>query len=150
MGVAMRPGLPVDQFRAAGIYLNGGRKRGWRKRIARLLNTPEATIAAWASQTPSNARPIPGAAAVAVKLLVAMLQRRETAERNLSHAAEIVTGQVLALLHLPEVVLPETETLEHAHRLPARMKPEQKVTPSSPTARSNLASRRQRSSEHAT
>ena len=149
MGVAMRPGLTVDQFRAAGVYLNGGRKRGWRKHIAQLLNTPEATIAAWASRSPSNTRPIPGAAAVAIKLLVAMLRQRQVSERNLSHAAEIVTEQVLALLHLPEVVLPETETLEHAHGLPARMNPEQKGTPSSPTAQANLATRRQRPPEHA-
>jgi hypothetical protein len=49
-----------------------------------------------------------------------------------------------------EVILPEIETPEHAHDLPARMKPEQLVTRSSSTARSDLASRRQRSPEHAT
>ena len=102
----MRPGLTVDQFRAAGIYLNGGRKRGWRKRIARLLKTPEATIAAWASRSPSNARPIPGAAAVAIKLLMVMLQQREISERNLVRAAEIVTEQVLTMVQLPDFARP--------------------------------------------
>ena len=149
MGVAMRPGLTVDQFRAAGVYLNGGRKRGWRKRIARLLNTPEATIAAWASRSPSNMRPIPGAAAVAIKLLVAMLRQREVSERNLPRAAEIVTEQVLGMVHLREIPLPETEAPRLASGLSARMKPEQQATPSSPTAQPNLATRRQRPPEHA-
>ncbi|MFQ5974017.1 MAG: hypothetical protein ACE5Q3_16955 [Alphaproteobacteria bacterium] len=107
----MRPGLTPEEFRAGGIYLNGGRKRGWRKRVALLLDTPETTIAAWASRSPGNARSIPGTAAVAIKLLVAMLQQREITERDLSLAAEFVTDHVLTLLRVADFVPPQIESV---------------------------------------
>lgn len=100
----MRPSLTPEEFRAAGIYLNAGRRRGWRKRLAQLLNTPEATIAAWASRTPGNARSIPGAVAVALRLLVIMVRQKELSEGDLPLAARVVTDQVLMLLRMPEFI----------------------------------------------
>ena len=105
----MRPSLTPEEFRAAGIYLNAGRRRGWRKRLAQLLHTPEATIAAWASRTPGNARSIPGSVAVALRLLVVMVRQKELSEGNLPLAAQVVTDQVLMLLRMPEFVPPVVE-----------------------------------------
>ncbi|MGF1608846.1 MAG: hypothetical protein ACFCUQ_05585 [Kiloniellales bacterium] len=105
----MRPSLTPEQFRAAGIYLNAGRRRGWRKRLAQLLNTPEATIAAWASRTPGNARSIPGAVAVALRLLVVMVRQKELSEGDLPLAAQVVADQVMLLLRMPEFIPPVTE-----------------------------------------
>ena len=118
----MRPGLTPEQFRAAGIYLNGGRKRGWRKHLARLLCTPEATIAAWASRSPSNARSIPGTAAVAIRLLVVMLRQHEMVERNPVRASAILAEQVSALPHLHEAVASAPSAPRLNAALPATMK----------------------------
>ncbi len=107
----MRANLTPEEFRAVGIYLNGGRRRGWRKHLAVLLGTPEPTIAAWASRSPANARSIPGSTAVALRLLVAMLRQKELAEGNLLRAAQVLTEQVLALLQVPDFIPPPYETL---------------------------------------
>ena len=115
----MRSNLTPEEFRAAGIYLNVGRRRGWRKHLAVLLATPEPTIASWASRTPANARSIPGSTAVALKLLVAMLRQKELAEGNLLHAAQVVTDQVLALLRVADFVPPPHEALQ---RRPERIR----------------------------
>jgi hypothetical protein len=98
----MRPVISPEQFRAAGIYLNGGQRRGWRKRLAQLLDTPETTIASWASRTPSNARSIPGSTVVALKLLVTMVRQCQLTEGDLRIAARIVSEQVLELVGAPD------------------------------------------------
>lgn len=125
----MRANLTPEEFRAAGIYLNGGRRRGWRKHLAVLLGTPEATIAAWASRSPANARSIPGSTAVALRLLVAMLRQKELAEGNLLHAAQVVTDQVLTLLQVPEFVPPPREMARHRPR-PRRLSEQPPTKPS--------------------
>jgi hypothetical protein len=93
----MRAGMTPEEFREAGVYLNAGRRRGWRQRLALLLDTPEATVAAWATRSAGNARPLPGVTAVTVKLLVAMLRAEVAARGDLARAAESLTDQVLAL-----------------------------------------------------
>lgn len=99
----MRAGLTPDDVRAAGIYLNGGRRRGWKKRLAELLDTPEATVAAWATRSAGNARPIPGVAAVAIRLLVALLRHELMTTAAPERAAEALATRLSALTRQPEL-----------------------------------------------
>lgn len=110
----MRSVITPEQFRAAGIYLNGGRRKGWRKQLALLLDTPETTIASWATRSAGNARSIPGATVVALKLLVGMVRQRQLSEGELALAAEIVTEQVLTLVGAPDC-LPTATDLPSTH-----------------------------------
>lgn len=105
----MRAGLTPEDVRAAGIYLNGGRRRGWRKRLAELLNTPEATIAAWATRSAGNARPIPGVAAVAIRLLVALLRHELMLTAAPERAAEALAARLSALTGPAELFPPRRE-----------------------------------------
>src|SRR5918995_1306638 len=93
----MRADMTPEEVRAAGIYLNGGRRRGWKRRLSALLDTPEATISAWATRSAGNARPIPGVAAVAVKLLVAMLRQEFLTTAHPSQAVDVLSELVLGL-----------------------------------------------------
>jgi hypothetical protein len=93
----MRADMTPEEVRAAGIYLNGGRRRGWKRRLSALLHTPEATISAWATRSAGNARPIPGVAAVAVKLLVAMLRQEFLTTAHPSQAVDALSELVLGL-----------------------------------------------------
>lgn len=124
----MRPVITPEQFRAAGIYLNGGHRRGWRKRLARLLDTPETTIASWASRTPGNARSIPGSTVVALKLLVTMVRQYQLTEGDLPIAARIVSDQVLELVSAPDCLPTVTD-------LPP---PPARPDPSTPTPAASL------------
>lgn len=98
----MRAAMTPEELRAAGVYLNAGRRRGWKKRLSLLLNTPEATISAWATRSPGNARPIPGVAATAVKLLTALVRQEVAARGDLAAAAQALVEQVAALTRRPE------------------------------------------------
>lgn len=89
--------MTPEELRAAGVYLNAGRRRGWKQRLALLLDTPEATISAWATRSRGNARPIPGVAAVSVRLLAALLRQEATARGDLAAAAQALAGQVAGL-----------------------------------------------------
>jgi hypothetical protein len=93
----MRADMTPEEVRAAGIYLNGGRPRGWKRRLSALLDTPEATISAWATRSAGNARPIPGVAAVAIKLLVAMLRQEFSTTAHPSQAVDALTERIMAL-----------------------------------------------------
>jgi hypothetical protein len=93
----MRADMTPEEVRAAGIYLNGGRRRGWKRRLSALLDTPEATISAWATRSAGNARPIPGVAAVALRLLVAMLRHELFTTARPSEAVDALTERILAL-----------------------------------------------------
>jgi hypothetical protein len=93
----MRADMTPEEVRAAGIYLNGGRRRGWKRRLSALLDTPEATISAWATRSAGNARPIPGVAALALKLLVAMLRQELFTSAQPSQAVDALTERILAL-----------------------------------------------------
>src|SRR5918999_888301 len=93
----MRADMTPEAVRTAGIYLNGGRRRGWKRRLSALLDTPEATISAWATRSAGNARPIPGVAAVAIKLLVAMLRQELFTSAQPSQAVDALTERILAL-----------------------------------------------------
>jgi hypothetical protein len=99
----MRADMTPEEVRAAGIYLNGGRRRGWKRRLSALLETPEATISAWATRSAGNARPIPGVAAVALKLLVAMLRQELFTTAQPSQAVDALTERILALTRQPEL-----------------------------------------------
>lgn len=105
----MRSVITPEQLRAAGLYVNGGRKRGWRKRLSVLLDTPESTIASWATRSPGNTRSIPGSTVVALKLLVGMVRQRELADGSLPSAVDTVTEQVLTLLSAPDCLPTVTE-----------------------------------------
>ncbi|HEX2256083.1 MAG TPA: hypothetical protein VHG92_05150 [Afifellaceae bacterium] len=94
---ARRGEMAPEELRAIGVSLNAGRRRGWKKRLALLLSTPETTIAAWASRSPGNARPIPGAAALAVRLLVDLLRQAMIAGSDRRMAAEALIARVAAL-----------------------------------------------------
>lgn len=133
-GPASRPGLTVrlgpvrgpgrgpqrgfmepEELRAVAIYLNAGRRHGWKKRLALLLNTPETTIAAWASRSVGNTRPIPGAVAVAMRLMADLV--RQAAAEGASHddAVQAVWQRVSGLCPEPF----------RAARLPAVLEPVQ-------------------------
>ena len=99
----MRADMTPEEVRAAGIYLNGGRRRGWKQRLSAMLDTPEATISAWATRSAGNARPIPGVAAVALKLLVAMLRQELFTTGQPSQAVDTLTERILALTRQPEL-----------------------------------------------
>ena len=105
----MRSVITPEQLRAAGLYLNGGRRRGWRKRLSVLLDTPESTIASWATRSPGNARTIPGSTVVALKLLVGMVRQRELIDGSLTMAVDTVTEQVLTLMSAPDCLPAVTE-----------------------------------------
>jgi hypothetical protein len=98
----MRADMTPEQVRAAGIYLNGGRRRGWKQRLSALLETPEATIAAWSTRSAGNARPIPGVAAVAIKLLVAMMRQELMVTAHPGQAGDALSERVTALLRHPQ------------------------------------------------
>jgi hypothetical protein len=98
----MRADMNPEEVRAAGVYLNGGRRRGWKRRLSGLLGTPEATISAWSTRSPGNARPIPGVATVAIKLLVAMMRQELMATAHPSQAGDALVGRVAALVGRPD------------------------------------------------
>ena len=98
----MRAGMSPEQVRAAGIYLNGGRRRGWKRRLSALLDTPQATIAAWSTRSTGNARPIPGVAAVAIKLLVAMMRQELMVTARPGQAGDAMAERLMALLGQPQ------------------------------------------------
>lgn len=92
-----RGAMAPEELRAAGIMLNGGRRRGWKKRLAQLLSTPETTIAAWASRSPGNARPVPGAVAVAVRLMADLLHQAMAEGLDHPAAGQALVQRVAAL-----------------------------------------------------
>jgi hypothetical protein len=98
----MRADMTPEQVRAAGVYLNGGRRRGWKRRLSALLDTPETTIAAWSTRSAGNARPIPGVAAVAIKLLVAMMRQELMVAAHPGRAGDALSERVTALLQHPQ------------------------------------------------
>ena len=98
----MRTDMSPEQVRAAGIYLNGGRRRGWKLRLAALLDTPQTTVSAWSTRSAGNARPIPGVAAVAIKLLVAMMRQELMVTAHPGQARDAMTERLLALLAQPQ------------------------------------------------
>ena len=118
----MRSVITPEQLRAVGLYLNGGRRRGWRKRLSLLLDTPEATIASWATRSPGNTRSIPGSTVVALKLLVGMVRQRELTEGDLTIAVDVVTEQVLTLPSTPDC-LPAVTDLPPTKVKPRRRHP---------------------------
>lgn len=99
---SMRADMAPEDVRAAGIYLNGGRRRGWKRRLSALLDTPEATIAAWSTRSAGNARSIPGVAAVAIKLLVAMMRQELMATAHPALAGDAMAERLGALLRQPQ------------------------------------------------
>lgn len=101
----MRADMTPEEVRAAGIYLNGGRRRGWKRRLSALLDTSEATISAWATRSPGNARPISGVASVAIKLLVAMMRQELMATAHPSQAGDALLERVAALLRRPDPLM---------------------------------------------
>jgi len=94
----MRADMTPEEVRAAGVYLNGGRRRGWKRRLSALLGTPEATVSAWSTRSRGNARPISGAATVAIKLLVAMMRQELMATAHPNQAGEALFERVMALV----------------------------------------------------
>lgn len=100
----MRADMTPEQVRAAGIYLNGGRRRGWKQRLAGLLDTPQATISAWSTRSAGNARPIPGVAAVTIKLLVAMMRQELMVTAHPEQACAAVAERLLMVLGQPQPV----------------------------------------------
>jgi hypothetical protein len=123
---ARRGAMAPEELRAAGIVLNGGRRRGWKKRLAQLLSTPETTIAAWASRSPGNARPVPGAVAVAVRLMADLLHQAMTEGLDRTAAAQALLQRVAALDRAapgwpqmqPSAVLEATRPAAEASRPP--------------------------------
>jgi hypothetical protein len=104
---SMRADMTPEQVRAAGIYLNGGRRRGWKLRLAALLDTPQATISAWSTRSVGNARPIPGVAAVAIKLLVAMMRQELMVTAHPGQAGDAMAERLRALLGQPQPLAAE-------------------------------------------
>jgi hypothetical protein len=98
----MRADMTPEQVRAAGIYLNGGRRRGWKRRLSALIDTPQATISAWSTRSAGNARPIPGVAAVAIKLLVAMMRQELMVTAQPGGAGDAMAERLMALLGQPQ------------------------------------------------
>lgn len=69
--------LPPQAVRALGVELNGGRLHGWVDNLSEKIGTPPATIRGWAQPVTAKAhRPITGAAATMLMLLV-LMQRRD-------------------------------------------------------------------------
>jgi hypothetical protein len=114
----MRADMTPEQVRAAGIYLNGGRRRGWKQRLAGLLDTPQATISAWSTRSQGNARPIPGVAAVAIKLLVAMMRQELMVTAHPDQAGKAVAERLMILLGQPQPVAADERpiTVENLRR----------------------------------
>jgi hypothetical protein len=98
----MRADMTPEEVRAAGVYLNGGRRRGWKQRLSELLGTPEATISAWSTRSPGNARPIPGVATVAIRLLMAMMRHELMTTAHPGQAGDALARRVAALLRHPD------------------------------------------------
>lgn len=74
---ARRRYLPPNAVRRIGIELNQGRVHGWLENMSDLLDTPVPTIKCWSVPSTSRAaRPIPGAAANLLLLLVALKRNR--------------------------------------------------------------------------
>jgi len=107
----MRADMTPEQVRAAGIYLNGGRRRGWKQRLAALLDTPVATISAWSTRSPGNARPIPGVAAVAIKLLVAMMRQELMVSARPDEAGAAMAERLSTLLAQPQPLAADERTI---------------------------------------
>jgi hypothetical protein len=101
----MRADMTPEEVRAAGVYLNGGRRRGWKRRLSALLDTPEATVSAWSTRSRGNARPISGAAAVAIKLLLTMMRQELMATARPSQAGDAVFERVMAFRSRPDPIL---------------------------------------------
>jgi hypothetical protein len=118
----MRADMSPEDIRAAGIYLNGGRRRGWKRRLSALLDTPEATIAAWSTRSAGNTRSIPGVAAVAIKLLVAMMRQELMVTAHPATAGDAMAERLTALLRQPQPLATDERpvTIESAGR-PAGM-----------------------------
>jgi hypothetical protein len=118
---SMRADMSPEQVRATGIYLNGGRRRGWKRRLAALLDTPPATIAAWSTRSAGNARPIPGVAAVAIKLLVAMMRQELMVTAHPGQAGEAMAERLMALLGQPQPFAADERpiTLDNLSRPPS-------------------------------
>lgn len=93
--------MAPEELRASGMYINGGRRRGWKKRLAELLATPETTIAAWASRSPGNTRPIPGAVAVAVRLMADIVRQAAAEGASPHEAARMLAARIAALGRAP-------------------------------------------------
>jgi len=94
----MRADMTPEEVRAAGILLNGGRRRGWKRRLSALLDTPEATVTGWSTRSRGNARPISGAAAVAIKLLVAMMRQELMVTAHPNQAGDALFERVMTLV----------------------------------------------------
>ena len=116
----MRADMTPEEVRAAGIYLNGGRRRGWKRRLSALLDTPEATISAWATRSAGNARPIPGVAAVAIKLLVAMLRQEFFTTAQPREAVDALSERIMALTREREL-FPRPEQPFEVERIERRL-----------------------------
>jgi hypothetical protein len=108
---SMRADMTPEQVRAAGIYLNGGHRRGWKRRLSALLDTPQATISAWSTRSAGNARPIPGVAAVAIKLLVAMMRQELMVTAHPDRAGEAMAERLTALLAQPQPLVVEERSI---------------------------------------
>ena len=110
--------MSPEQVRAAGIYLNGGRRRGWKRRLSALLDTPQATIAAWGTRSTGNARPIPGVAAVAIKLMVAMMRQELMVTAHPGQAGDAMAERLMALLGQPQPLVGDDRpiTVENLHQ----------------------------------
>jgi hypothetical protein len=121
----MRAEMSPEQVRAAGIYLNGGRRRGWKRRLSALLDTPQATIAAWSTRSAGNARPIPGVAAVAIKLLVAMMRQELMVTAHPGQAGDAMAERLMALLGQPQPLAGDDRpiTVENVGRPAASIQP---------------------------
>jgi hypothetical protein len=73
--------LPPQAVRDLGVELNGGRVHGWTETMSDMLDTPVITIKGWATpRTSRAARPIPGAAANLLMLLVILKRGRVSIE----------------------------------------------------------------------
>jgi hypothetical protein len=81
--------LPPQAVRDLGVELNGGRVHGWAETMSDMLDTPIATIKGWAvPRTSRAARPIPGAAANLLMLLV-ILKRGRVSLEGLHEALDV-------------------------------------------------------------
>jgi hypothetical protein len=124
---SMRADMSQEQVRAAGIYLNGGRRRGWKRRLSALIDTTEPTISAWSTRSAGNARPIPGVAAVAIKLLVAMMRQELMVTAHPDRAGDALSERLDALVHQPPPLAPD----ERPIRLGGGGRPSAAIQPTS-------------------
>ncbi|HEX5078857.1 MAG TPA: hypothetical protein VFV80_06855 [Geminicoccaceae bacterium] len=115
--------MTPEQVRAAGIYLNGGRRRGWKRGLSALLDTPPATISAWSTRSRGNARPIPGVAAVAIKLLVAMMRQELMVTAHPGQAGEALAARLEALLRRPDQMWQRSITIDAPAPVPPTVQP---------------------------